>query len=131
MRKYIYASYILWVLGAVILGIVSKNYYALLMTYKESLIDALGLAVREVFGNNLEYYLTPCRKREIADVRMMSFLLLRQKGMSFQEIGRTLGKHHTSVIYGVRQAEAHIQYDKRFRHDYTQLKKAFQKFIAQ
>ena len=30
MRKYIYASYILWVLGAVILGIVSKNYYALL-----------------------------------------------------------------------------------------------------
>ena len=100
-------------------------------TYKNAVLDALGNAVREVFGNNIEYYLTPCRKREIADVRMMSFLLLRQKGMSFQEIGRTLGKHHTSVIYGVRQAEAHIQYDKRFRHDYNQLKKAFQKFIAQ
>ena len=100
-------------------------------TYKTALLDALDNAISEVFGNNLDYYLTPCRKREIADVRMMSFLVLRQKGMSYQEIGRTLGKHHTSVIYGVRQAEAHIQYDKRFRHDYNQLKKAFQKFIAQ
>ena len=100
-------------------------------TYKTALLDALDNAVMEVFGNNLDYYLTPCRKRGIGDVRMMSFLVLRQKGMSYQEIGRTLGKHHTSVIYGVRQAEAHIQYDKRFRYDYNQLKKAFQKFIAQ
>ena len=45
MRKYIYASYFLWVLGAVILGIVSKNYYALLSPILLPLGVAITLAV--------------------------------------------------------------------------------------
>ena len=45
MRKYIYASYILWVLGAVTLGVVSKNYYALLSPILLPLGVAITLAV--------------------------------------------------------------------------------------
>ena len=48
MRKYIYASYILWVLGAVILGIVSKNYYALLSPILLPLGVTITLAVLAV-----------------------------------------------------------------------------------
>ena len=45
MRKYIYASYILWVIVAVILGIVSKNYYALLSPILLPLGVTITLAV--------------------------------------------------------------------------------------
>lgn len=101
-------------------------------TYKNAVLDALDKAVQEVFGNNLEHFFVPSRKREICDVRMMTLKIFRDEtAYSYQVIGRTFGKHHTTIIHNVRWAEEYIKTDKKFAHDYELLLKTFQKFLSE
>lgn len=101
-------------------------------TYKQEILKALNRSVKEVFNEDIDYFLRPYRKREVADVRLMIYYILRTEvEMTYQEIGRTLGKQHSTIVYGVKQSKNLLMYDKRFAHDYNLLKGKFQKFIAQ
>ena len=101
-------------------------------TYKTAVLDALDKAVQEVFGNNLEHFFCPSRKREICDVRMIALKIFRDEtDYPYQAIGRIFGKHHATVIHNVRWAEEYIKTDKKFAHDYELLLKTFQKFLSE
>ena len=101
-------------------------------TYKTAVLDALDKAVQEVFGNNLEYFLVPSRKREICDVRMIALKIFRDEtDYPYQVIGRIFGKHHATVIHNVRWANNYIATDKKFAHDYELLLKTFQKSLSE
>lgn len=101
-------------------------------TYKTAVLDALDKAVHEVFGNNLEHFFCPSHKREICDVRMMTLKIFReQTDYPYQEIGRTFGKHHSTIIHNIKWANTYIEVDKKFAHDYELLSKTFQKFLSE
>ena len=101
-------------------------------TYKTAVLDALDKAVQEVFGNNLEHFFVPSRKREICDVRMIALKIFRDEtAYSYQAIGRIFGKHHATIIHNIRWANNYIATDKKFAHDYKLLQKTFQKFLSE
>ena len=101
-------------------------------TYKTAVLDALDKAVQEVFGNNLEHFFAPSRKREICDVRKIALKIFRDEtDYPYQVIGRMFGKHHATIIHNVRWAEEYIKTDKKFAHDYKLLLKTFQKFLSE
>ena len=101
-------------------------------TYKTAVLDALDKAVQEVFGNNLEYFFSSSHKREICDVRMMTLKIFRDEtNYPYQEIGRTFGKHHATIIHSIKWANNYIGTDKKFAHDYELLSKTFQKFLSE
>lgn len=49
------------------------------------------------------------RKREIVDARHLYWLLLRNSGLTYQAIARMSGKHHATVINGVRRMNGYIE----------------------
>ena len=101
-------------------------------TYKTAVLDALDKAVQEVFGNNLEHFFVPSRKREICDVRKIALKIFRDEtDYPYQVIGRTFGKHHATIIYNIRWANNYIDTDKKFSHDYKLLLQTFQKFLSE
>lgn len=101
-------------------------------TYKTAVLDALDKALQEVFGNNLEHFFVPSRKREICDVRMMTLKIFRDEtSYSYQAIGRAFGKHHATIIHNIRCANNYIATDKKIAHDYKLLQKTFQKFLSE
>ena len=101
-------------------------------TYKTAVLDALDKAVQEVFGNDLEHVFCPSRKSEICDVRKIALKIIRDEtDYPYQAIGRTLGKHHATIIHNVRWANNYIATDKKFAHDYELLLKTFQKFLSE
>ena len=101
-------------------------------TYKTAVLDALDKAVQEVFGNNLEYFFCQSHKREFCDVRTIALKIFRDEtAYSYQAIGRTFRKHHTTIIHNIRWANNYIATDKKFAHDYELLLKTFQKFLSE
>lgn len=47
----------------------------------------------------------PCRARPLAYLRFAIMEQMRAKGMSLPTIGRLLHRDHTTILYGLRQAE--------------------------
>ena len=101
-------------------------------TYKTAVLDALDKAVQEVFGNNLERFFVPSRKREICDVRKIALKIFRDEtDYPYQVIGRIFGKNHSTIIHNIRWAEEYIKTDKKFAHDYELLLKTFLKCLSE
>jgi hypothetical protein len=55
---------------------------------------------------SLEAVLSPDRHVNVAYVRQVCAWILRQRPMSFPEIGRMLGRDHTTIIHAVRKVDA-------------------------
>jgi chromosomal replication initiation ATPase DnaA len=63
----------------------------------ERVAQARGVTVRELYGSS--------RVGRVARARQAAMLALHQTGRySLSEIGRLLGRHHTSVMHGVKAA---------------------------
>lgn len=60
--------------------------------------DLYGVAVADMLGG--------ARSPQVAKARHAAAWLLREQGMSLPEIGRLLGLHHTTVLYGCRKIAA-------------------------
>lgn len=59
---------------------------------------------------------TSSRKREISDARQMVMYLSKQIAkMSLKSIGQRLGRSHATVLYGCRQIEERIPYEKQLQ----------------
>lgn len=98
--------------------------------YKNSVLDALGKAVIEVFGHPLEYYDTKCRKRECVEVRQMAIHLYHEAtGFSLHEVGEIFHKHHSTVIFAYNQVKNLLSYDRAFSKDYELLEETFKKYL--
>lgn len=59
---------------------------------------SMGVSPRVIMGQS--------RARPIARARQAIMRRLYQYGLSVSEIGRILGRDHTTVIHGIRRAEA-------------------------
>ena len=62
------------------------------------------------------------RKRHYVEARAMYFTLLRKyTRLSLEAIGKTVGRHHASVLYNIQQLEGWLEYDKKIYADYEYL----------
>lgn len=43
-----------------------------------------------------------CRERKFSEPRQFVMYLAHKRGMSLPQIGRIMGRHHTTVLHGVR-----------------------------
>lgn len=50
--------------------------------------------------------LGPSRLRKFSNPRQFVMYLAHKRGMSLPQIGRIMGRHHTTVLHGVRAEEA-------------------------
>jgi chromosomal replication initiation ATPase DnaA len=67
--------------------------------------DTLLPGLCERLGVTVDEMLSRGRTKQLAHARAIVCWALRQKGFSFPEIGRALGRDHTSVIPAVRKIE--------------------------
>ncbi len=61
-------------------------------------------SVAERHGVSVAGLLSRCRNREFVIARQDLMTVLWGSGLAFAEIGRLLGRDHSTVIYGVRRA---------------------------
>lgn len=62
------------------------------------------------------------RKRNYVEARAIYFSLLRKNSrLSLEAIGKTVARHHATVLHNIRQLEGWIKYDKRLNADYQYL----------
>jgi chromosomal replication initiation ATPase DnaA len=58
--------------------------------------------VAQAFNVDPDAVLGHSRAADVADARQLLYWLLRQDGHSYPHIGHMLGRHHTTIIHGVR-----------------------------
>ena len=62
------------------------------------------------------------RKRNYVEARAIYFTLVRKyTRLSLEAIGKTVNKHHSSVLHCVRELQEWVKYDSRVRSDYEYL----------
>ncbi len=76
-------------------------------SYRGALIRARLDRVAELHGVSLREIRGPSRSQVVSAARAEAAYELRQLGLSYPRIGHHLGgKHHTSVMHGVRRWKA-------------------------
>lgn len=77
-------------------------------------VEAVLAETARTFGFVTDDLLSPRKPQELAACRRVAcFLLHDQLGLSYPEIGRVLGRHHTSVMYNVGVVRKAIEEDPR------------------
>lgn len=62
--------------------------------------------VSEASGIPIARILGPSRVRPVVEARQLVCHVLRRHGMSYPQIGKVIGRDHTTVIHSVRAVEA-------------------------
>ena len=62
------------------------------------------------------------RMRENVDARKMFCRLMREQGFQLIDIGRYLGKHHSTIIHQIRTCEELLETSKLFRKTYEKVR---------
>jgi hypothetical protein len=76
-------------------------------------------AIEAAFGIARSDLLSPRRKRRFARARFALFLLLRDAtNWSLPKIGGFIGRDHTTIMHGLRQAEALFEGDEAYAQAY-------------
>lgn len=97
---------------------------------REKALEALDKAVQTIYGNPISFYDNGCRKREFVEIRqMVMHLYHKYTRFTLHEVGRVFHKHHATIIYAYNQVEELLQYDRRFKKDYTLLEKTFKNYL--
>lgn len=79
-------------------------------------------AIHKVFGIKPDVLRSPNRKRELCDARQMYFSLLRRTSdLPLKEIGRTVERHHSTVISSIKAHKAKLQYDTAYKEAFAEL----------
>lgn len=79
-------------------------------------LHRLASIVEVVFGSDVY---ANCRERHIVDGRMVVTLLLKEQGLGCTEIGRILGRDHSTVIHYSKKGSALLETDAIFRKNYV------------
>jgi chromosomal replication initiator protein len=70
--------------------------------------------VATIFGATPEDIKGKRRTRPIADARAVCFYLLRKTGMTVENVGEKLNRHHTTVVLGTKKVQKLLSFDKEF-----------------
>ena len=60
----------------------------------ETAADVFHATAKEVLGRS--------RQAHIAKARQFAYCLCRKDGMTLQKIGEAFGRHHSTILYGIR-----------------------------
>jgi len=71
----------------------------------------------------------PSRLRPLVEIRSLYYKIVRElaPSQSYHLIGKSVGKDHASVMYGIAQFELYSKYNKRLMLHYHNIKNAFLK----
>ena len=83
--------------------------------------------VGEVFGATPEDIKGKRRTKPIADARAVCFFLLRKTGMTVENVGEKLNRHHTTVVLGTKKVESLLSFDKAFIKQVEQVEQMLDK----
>ena len=77
--------------------------------------DVLGIAKDTLLG--------PRHSSDIAQARQLLFYVMKEQcqQMSLPDIGKTLGKDHTTVMHGVKRARARLKTDPSYADSYQRI----------
>lgn len=59
----------------------------------------------ELFDVPVEDLISAKRQRRISEARFALYAALRLRGWSYPRIGNFVGRHHTSILHGIRKAD--------------------------
>lgn len=97
---------------------------------RERAVVAVDAALVEAFGHPLSYYIGKERVRGKVEIRQMVALVLREQAQfTFDEIAKVLGKHHSTIMFGVENAKALSQSYPPFRDAYEKFKNSYLRLI--
>jgi hypothetical protein len=65
------------------------------------------------------------RLRSVVDARMIYAKILREDGMTFKSIGRTIGKDHTTIMYYIGMLDSLIESDPALNSAYAKCRDLF------
>lgn len=63
---------------------------------------ALVRAAADLYGTNVEAIHSTSREKSVTSARMVACWLLRETGLSYPEIGRAVGRDHTTAMHACR-----------------------------
>lgn len=92
-----------------------------LRTMPQNRVAAVVKKVCDYFDINVEHIKSPSRHRTLVQARMFSYKILRDKGLSTEEIGQALGRDHSTVVYGLRKLEYELSTDYNMFKDWCSL----------
>jgi len=92
------------------------------MQSRQEEIDELKRIVNDIFLVDLEVI---NRKRDVVDARKVYSKILRDNGYSYDLIGKTLGKDHSTIIHYIKNIEYILSYDKIIIDKYIACKNVF------
>ena len=71
----------------------------------------------------------PTRQRAYVDARKIYARILTDKGWSLNRIGRTIGKHHSTIIHYLKDIEWLIEHDASIRTIYLNVSSVFNEHL--
>jgi chromosomal replication initiator protein len=77
--------------------------------------------VATIFGTTPEDIKGKRRTKPIADARAVCFFFMRKTGMTVENIGEKLNRHHTTVVLGTKKVESLLSFDKAFINQFEQV----------
>lgn len=80
--------------------------------------------INEVFLVDIEI---KSSKREVVDARKVYSKILRDRGYSYESIGNTINKDHSTIIHYIKNIEYLLSYDQILREKYVACKNVFVK----
>jgi hypothetical protein len=73
------------------------------MTPRQKNLAALDVIAQQ-HGYTVDDVLGPSRRKHLVHVRRLCILMLRRKGFSTTEIGRVMGRCHTTIVHALNKA---------------------------
>lgn len=83
--------------------------------------EAIVTRASELFQVHPRDLLGGYRFQFVTRARFAIYLALRRRGWSYEQIGKFLGRDHSSVIHGVKRAEYMVEKDAAFAAKVTEL----------
>jgi hypothetical protein len=87
-------------------------------------MDSLKNIINLIFFVNID---DPTRKRNIVDARIAYSKILKDAGFSYQHIGDSIKKDHSTIIHYVKSVDGLLRYDNVFQKKFLLAKKNFVK----
>lgn len=85
-------------------------------------MDSLKTIINEIFFVNID---DSSRKRSIVDARRAYSKILRDVGFSYEYIGESIGRDHSTIIHYVKSIENLLEYDSIFERKFILANKQF------
>ena len=109
----------------------SESFMGRRRVYSIKVLEAMDKALMDIYHCPTEVIFSKSRIRDVVEVRQMCLYIFRQEtGYSFNEVGDTFHKNHSTVIHSCRQVEALRSCDRQFRLAYEELENKIKEYLC-